>query len=70
MLIEIDMKKILTRMNPCICSTTAVDRDWLFDDTTNRSFNNQLHTIDLRKLLPSAILCAVVADVEEITQRV
>ena len=56
MLIEIDMKKILTRMNPCICSTTAVDRDWLFDDTTNRGFDNQLHTIDLRKLLPSAIL--------------
>lgn len=68
MFIKIDMKEVLTRMNASISSPTAVDCDWLFNDTTDRGFDNQLYAIDLRKFLPSAILRTIVTDVKEKTQ--
>ena len=66
--IKICMKKKLTCVYTCICSSTAINGDWRFKNLTEFALDYFLHTVNFWLFLPSVVTLAMVGNMEEVSQ--
>lgn len=69
-LFNVHMEKVLTRMNPGICTSAAGDHNRKFKDPADTVFQHFLHTQLIGLPLPAKILCSLIGNMYEISQSI